>query len=1528
MPLLPSWYCGMDLQKRLSETPPLGCAVAKRFALHPRLSDVAGDLLAQQWQHRQLSSEHDPLDLFLVTARPGPREPWIRPLKHVLIERFCKGCTLNLTPGEDHLSTRQERAAQWSIDVDLHSVEQLINDCGPWLIDRYRDALVTFWSSAEPDGQSPWQWYAQYLQEQLQAAITHAIDRRALTQPEAALARLVQAYPWREQRARWSNSSTVRVHNLKVDLSASGQMDPNLASALLIEHSETAPDRSFVLLYTLTGRLLSFISREDLFQLMGSHWAQQLLDSPPQVQLWEPDEQAFDMQALGVLDQHLRLIQTVSSTYGRQRRATALSQALNRLTSMFALCNATERDRYRQLFADLPAWLREAPGPEHIRYADMLVGVAEASHAAQGDGWLHGIPSAEAFAEEKLAQRIEIDHPQANLNLSDLCVVNDQVTLAALPGQGTVVLDNSVRRVRFSLAQLAIANLGLLQPGRVAVESSTGTPAPSWLDERYLRTLVTGVDIGASYPRALQQRLLDDPAQVARRQRLLFAQLRAQLPAQAMELYLRKHGLSQKGVEAVTLALAPEPQPHPPHWSMRPLAFKRRADATCDFPRNAWLIEDISSNRQPCLLYRPLHTEPLLEFIDRPALFVAISTPGPLQDDLLQRLPAPARRVYAYGGFLEPHVFFPLEDSWAVPFGRPAPALIDRQPEVANLGEALYRACVEETISHFREHSSSSDQTRWERWKDLGWLLLNTVLPFADGPLARAAWLVQMDVALAQVIGNGADTSSDSSSGLVNLVSSIAILLLSHAVERLSLERAALEPGAPPAIEPEMPPRPAEVPAVLHATHLESDIEAGWSRPDRRLSAAQRTALTALQTTLSPDTLGPPVPSGPWQGLYVYQDSLRAVLQGKVYDIAWDPLQAQPRIISSLEGEAPGPWLARDEVGRWHLDLRLRLRGGSPLHSRLEQIKLSNVEVLETLDAQLRQDGKYADTQRAYLEKIARLATPEAPEAILRNYLDKTESYSLFWEQHLERLKQRNDRAPMRDYKSTRAMALHRHLCSLQSEYVTLQKLYGPRRMQLVDFYKRNTQGYQVTEADERVVRERLDSTALLIDKFLINSERARAQFDQLKRLASRAQPHITELLQRSLSHWVNPPSPSIWRYQRMETCINRISLIHQPSDEAGFWLDRAWRNIDLGVAQQIQLNAYRHAGDEAVSRLLRSIGQQFAAAGRQLGNLGDYLETPAARSDLATLQDDLGYFSREVELELADYPDAPASSTVQQLRGQLPGLIETAEDGLLIGQPRAGDDTVVDILGPEQQRPSRTYRLEQDRWVQVREAAVAKPAVTAQKLSRLLKDASRVVAAAQSELERLQTRNLSNYLPVEIEEILQHHVQQLDLKRNAVEQRLTLDNETDETRDHLDAAATVKALEDMAQTLGQEALKLRTQAALTQKPRMGELQFLLAKGVVSVRKEGMRRRLAASRGRPADYLDEYVVLHEEKPLWYAHFHYRANDSNRTAFTAGHLKTLEQRYAQGAKAGPAGLGVEVYRAPITLAAAQAVFFSL
>lgn len=1512
----------MSLHKRLAEDDSLSCEVAKRFAFHPLLSDVANTLLVEQWGQRRLDRRFDPLGLYLVTRRPAPHQPWVRPLAHVLIERFCRGHTLNLTAGEDHLSLREDSDPQWAVEVDVHGVERLINDCGPWLITCYQQALADFWSDGDSTGQSPWQWYAQYLQEQLSVAV----ERHSLNAPAAALARLVQAYPRRDDHTRWANSKAIVVSNLRVDLSPGWQLNPDLASSLLFERSGDTPAQTVTLLYTLTGRLLAWESRQQLLDTIARQWPDRLRSRPPEVELDNTSAQVFEAQALGLLDQHLRLTGTVSATFAGQGRASALARTLDWMTSMVNLCNVEEGDRYAQLFSKLPQWLRDAPAPQQRHYAEMLIDIAQVDIELGDNSWLHAIPSAETFALDKLEQRIKADHQQSGLDLADVQVINYQVTAAVLPGAGVLVTDDGVREVRFSLAQLAIANLGLLQPGRVMLQSRSGRTLPDWLDTPYLRRLVTDVDIGAAYPLELERRLLDDSAEAAERQQLLMMRLRVQLPAQAMELHLRTQALSLQGVEAVVRAMSADDQDG---WTVAPLGFKRSFDAVPDLALNAWLLESTSSGRHPCVLYRPLHTDVLLEFENRPALLAAISAAGPLQDDLLTRLPPADRRVYDHGGFAEPHLFFPLDDTSAVPFGRPGPAMIAREPAAADLGEAIYRACVTETINHFREQARSTSQARWQRWEDLGWLLLNTLTPFANGPIAKAAWLLQTEAALLQLIEDRPGPTTDRASAMAILLANIAMLLISHLTQKSAL------PSAVPAKAPVTAPTAvnAQAHAAIGATpttpdleHVTSQLEHSWSRPDRQLSITQHGALARLQTTLSPTVLGPPVPSGPLAGLYLFQETLMTLIEGKVYNVTWDETQARPRVTSSIESAPPGPWLARDESGRWHLDLRLRLRGGMPLQTRLAQLKVSNDSLVQSLDTQLRQDSNHIEQQHTYLGKVAQLATADAPEAILRNYLEKTQAFARFWGEHLDRLKQRNDREPLKDYKRTRASALYDSLRTLQSEHVTLQKLYAPKRAQMLEFDKLNQQGLEITAADELVLQERLDSLSALIDQLLSNCEALHAHYQQLKRLASRSQPQIAHLFASAGKLWPYLTSPHTWRYLRMEHNTNRLSLLNVLDGEAGFWLDRAWMNMDLAVSQHLQLEDHPLASDEAMSRLLRSVGQQFGAAKRQLGNLSDYLGTAPARADLATLETDLEYFSRQIEQHLAEFPDAPPSSTVQQLRSQLPGLIETADHGLLIGQPRADDSNLVDIPGPNHQA-SRTYRFEQEQWVEVREPPVSRAAPGRQKLSRLLNDGTRLVATAQRELESLKSNSRASYLPVEIEEILQHHRQSLDLQRNAIEQHLTAGNLTDEASTTHDAATTIKALEDMAQTLDQQAIALRTRAALAQPPRIGELQFLLARQQVQVRREGTRKRLAPVKGRPADFLDEYVVLHQDRPLWYAHFHYRASDADMTSFTAGHLKTAEQRYAQGGRTGGAA-AIQVYRAPVTLAAAQAVFFSL
>lgn len=1505
-------------------SPSLECQVAIRFSTRPSLFDIADQVLAEQWLTRRLPSSADPRELFLVSLGPASAPPFIRPLSHVLVERYCLRRTLNLTPHEDYVTSVPEHAPQKALSMDLDPLALMINECGPFMLEAYQQALISFWSDTDDKGQTPWQWYSDYLQQQFTQAVLDS--KRDTTLPEQALttAQWVQAHP--DPRTHASlEPFQVQVNNLRMDFMNNWQLDPELSSALLIEHGGASAEKNTTLLFTPTGKLTSFPSRQALLAHAARRWPPLPGVSGPDVDLIVPTLPYFQSQALGVLCQQLHGSQLTAWLEDDLVRATDLSTALDRLTSMFGLCSPAEATLHERLAGHLPVWLKEASPKKLLRYSTLLTQIAQGYHDAQYTSWLDGVPDAQTFATQQLLARIQKDHPEANLDLSTLRVVNAQTTVAALPVQETIVTDNAPHTETFTLPQLAISNLGLLRPGKITVQALDGKPVPDWFDESYLRTLITKVDVAQHYPAMLLSTLLDDPTQRLRRESLLRRQLHTQLPALALELNLRGKPISFDVIKDIGDVFG-EALRRSCAWQMRPLGLLRSLDASPDHPLNTWLIEAQTATSQSCLLYRPLHSEPLLAFEDRQALLDAIATPGPLQDDLLERLPEQARKVYAHGGFLEPHLFHPLEDDWAVPFGAPAPVTLAQEPALTDPAHAIYHGCIDETISQFQAHAQTSAQARWERWKSLGWLLLNTALPFAAEPLAAPIWTIQLETAFLELVGEHQyQSAGERIASLVEFLVNLALLLLNHAFKRIEGVREAASRGSrtdsATALLPALP--------TLTVSPREQVLDFSWATPKRTLDPLQRKTLDGLCADIPLARLGKPIPSGPLKELFLYRDRSWVAIDDKVYQVEFDANQQCPRIVNSKDELIKGPWLRRDEAGRWQLDLGLRLRAGMPLHRRVEQLRNANQQELATLQAQIQQDVAYQKSQREYLDKVARLAHRHAPESILRNYLAKLEEFTTFWQEHLKRIHQFNGLKPLHEYKVKRAYALYQQLHYAKKVDETLTWLHTPIREQIDEMIKRHHRGYELSEADKRSLGQRIDTLLPLLNKLLDNSQRLVDGMEQLQRLASRSQPKIVEYRDAAAIDWELVKSPLAWRWSRIEACVNRLSLLEALDDDSEYWLQRCGESLDLAFAQRQQLLTLGQPNDDVISRLAVSIDRHFKTARRQLGNLKTHLNQDTARQTLARLQEDIDSAAQELQPTLDEHAATLPRNTVNQLRKQVPGLIETQEGDVLLGNVRPDDDTVVDIPIAPHNAGARSYKLENDRWVQLATKTPAKPTAV-RKLKHVLKDSQARLQSARKELQRLEGGTFSQYLPIEIEELLHHQRDRLRTLREAIEQHLTADNQTDEVSGNRDAAGTIKELEDLDAQLTRKAIELRTNAALEQKPRMAELRFLIDQGVVTVRRENPRKLLARVKGRPADYLDDYGVYKGESLLWVAHFHYCTLEADQRAFVAGHLKPAAQRYAQGAQVNRPDTGQteDVYRSPISLADAQQYFFNI
>jgi hypothetical protein len=389
----------------------------------------------------------------------------------------------------------------------------------------------------------------------------------------------------------------------------------------------------------------------------------------------------------------------------------------------------------------------------------------------------------------------------------------------------------------------------------------------------------------------------------------------------------------------------------------------------------------------------------------------------------------------------------------------------------------------------------------------------------------------------------------------------------------------------------------------------------------------------------------------------------------------------------------------------------------------------------------------------------------------------------------------------------------------------------------------------------------------------------------------------------------------------RLEINWRRFMLHSTPSARIDYLLARCWKNLHLALGQRMRLYSMPTASEELSARLLQDMDNHFSVALRQLDNLtSEVADTPATLQVLKEMTQDVRFAAEQVKQDLQDYP--PLTS-VEQLRQQTPGLIET-DHGLLLGQPRADDADVVDILD-SQQRPLRTFRKHDDEWLEVK-PTVPTPTPQALPLPTLLGRAKDELQKAKAMIRHLHGKAAENYLPQEFEELLDIHRETLSKLAASIEAHLP--KAPSPTPDSLDSARQqVQAIHSLLKTLKDESTTLRTQATLRQKPSQQGLEYLVAQQQVQIHRVGRRRTLSALKGRQPDYLDEYEVRHDGQPLWYAHFHYASQQALPETYLAGHLKTPAQRLLRGRVTDPlTQQSAFVYRAPLSHGAARRYFF--
>ncbi|MCE0462711.1 dermonecrotic toxin domain-containing protein [Pseudomonas uvaldensis] len=937
----------------------LALSVHLLFASRPSLMDVARTTL------REILAEHDPA-LAPAAATAVILEPQWRleggqphkvgynthELTEVLLER-CRGVGVRTFSQGSFLAKFPGAETPQGEKVPLGELQQMLDESASLLIESYQQHLVDFWSTGTP---SVWRQLSDLFKAQLQQAAS------ALMGEEHATVQAVLDYPEQGLRQQAKGQGTTRAY---VTFVYEGDSDvPHAEDVLVLAMTRQMNGREVALLYTLSGGIEVFGS----VAAMEASWfgARRAADS--KLRNYTPEQDIFDALTLCLLERQLQLLAGIKPSVYPD--TASLEREVAQVSSPSTLLGAFRSGHEARLstFQDvLPAWLKSAPLADRSAYSRLLSSLA-AQHRRQAS-FMTGIPSILEFAGQALKEKMLEDDPAR----SDISVSEIEVTLSRVSNSSFEIVDppfpprRSEAQTR-TFSEMAIKNLGAFPRVQSKITYQGGNP-PAWMTYEYLRDLTSRADIGQHYPELLRRKLLDDPLDSARRQQAFGDRLGILLPLLALELKIKK-SLTDQAYRSVVAVFQPRAfidfaAGHEP--VVRPLAFLTEANATPDVVGNMFVIGPRDAGHGPHVLYRPASSAPLMEFASRAALFDAIKDVGALQGSVLAGLGPSARRIYANGGFQEPHIGRVLLSDVTSP-RTPEPALLGTELIQGDIAGALYKACAQALIEQAKRASVSDSQARWDSFTQFGWVAFNLLLPLLEGPVVMIGLLAQLTERLDEFVDSeGVENTGEA---LAEVLMSLALVLVHGGSRRGAISRLEERPVTE-AEAPVVPPGNAIIkePASSASANpygAKARLVYGWSSPRARFCAPELTSLDTFKLA-APSTLQGLVVSGEYQGLYRRGSLWFAQVEGQWYRVS-RRLEGVV-IIDAAHPARTGPWLEQDGQGRWSLGHSPRLLGGAGGLSvraakKLKSLEKKGRDLLGTLDQQMSDAGWLSRSER------------------------------------------------------------------------------------------------------------------------------------------------------------------------------------------------------------------------------------------------------------------------------------------------------------------------------------------------------------------------------------------------------------------------------------------------------------------------------------------------------------------------------------------------------------------------------------
>ncbi|MBV6825352.1 dermonecrotic toxin domain-containing protein [Pseudomonas sp. PD9R] len=1456
----------------------------------PNLHDAAAQLLRKALKKRFPEQNIDPDKALLAT--PVWRQQGeslvtqtnrFESLTQALARLAFTQTVANYIEGEHFLTLSRHVSEPVHLPVSMDAITILLNEHAPSLFVAFEQSQLDYWNTT--DDQLPrWRILSDTLKDALNVQSVNGWDANQCT-----LGRLVSQYPDNALRqTAGSGLTNVRACMLDLDLAFELQEGSRtehlmLPGALVLR--ATQGERELIVMYSISDGYEAFTTLEQLGVTLPGRIDFDLRGHSLKWRLYEPEGNIFDAMVWALVTCQIDSIDTLDPASRSPAKRIASRQNDSDAVS------SKDQIRIEQLENAVPEWLLMGSIDDIQAYSRYLTELGTLRGEADSEAFNIGnIPPIHAYAQQKMCDAIVAATPgkgSALLPLSDI-----RITVTHSFEVGGFTLPDPRNRSIETLSEFALHNT---QPYIATVAYADGTAAPEWMTVKFLLRIANEVNIGETYPQLIKRTLLDDPTQARHHKTRYRHQLPLLLPLLALEYQLKRQGdIDKHGYRQVCQLMASIKSNSPPaQWpvQIRPLAFvpRFRLSGTPDTVTNMYIIGPPAGQTGPCLLYRPLLDQPLLQFPSEQNMLYAFYQPGELRDSVLAWLPTKALSFdyaqYVFStGLPSPWTITELAFEPFIHLDLTAAVGLANTPLSGDILGTLFAANCQAMVELADRQSTSNAERRWALLADSGWALFSVAANFLSGAAGTAVWVWQSINQIQQALDahERGDTIVEWSS-IGDVLLALGILL----TQRVATRRIQL--SGPQTENASLKQQPTEKFSIIQP----SPSKPPTVKYDSTLLSAElpKTHLT----TLAPDTLNRvnagaqflrqinrfqvPKPDLP-AGAKANADHLHE-LAGKFYAQVgerWFQVSANADepvfIIDPNDSHQAGFAVKFDAIeSRWHWDLKLRLRGGGPT-GRIEALRREKTrkkdEAWNALHLFIEQEA----TRKASLDETLQPSETNdlfatLSEEAIAIYIAKSDELSSGYGQALADLEKWREAGGSGVFYQSQLMRFtveqHRYL-------------NGWLRMKLREYAKIVLP--QLSQSEPAQTRSR----AVQIEA----AQKAIAVSDELIDRLGR--------LQASLDRLMDHTGATRKVAGELKRLLPSFSHYDLEANEIGMSTELSLREVagsDMSQVRPLVVDIFENAADAGHTLAERRNASSQALNVDQLTALIDRLADAERRL-------------QELSISWPDHLEPVRFNRVQQL---VAGLHQLARSRLLKLLPEPEDEPVAAIAktepAPSTSRAIGKVSKSRPRVVEAQKTPSTETADTGEEIPIIKSATRRPDQPVLLNDEAIMANGLS--LTADVDAFIKRT--RTDAQRpwripadmkDLFDQQAT---RLDQAATHLDAVLVRRSADFPVGSLSAElhagATKIRREGVtvygamlMKRKPREAYLKWLNDHDQVEIAKDE-RGRIGTKQRK--DFFQEYKIFDKvrKKALWVAHFHYNNLSDPEDGFTVAHLKLAD-----------------------------------